>query len=164
MPGAKGVRYEPRAAEAFRRLIAASDAKALTPATAAAWLTAQDAKVLDRSGDAPEGSETAIVGKPQSGNSLTSEIAARSLAGVLSPILAPVVSIMQEVRDLLRGRNALEAPAPPPDRLLNADEAAALLACSRRSVSRYVAPVLPHKWKESDILRYIQGLKAADQK
>ena len=168
--GAKGVRYEPWAAGVFQRLLTASDAGAVTPSTAVAWLKANEA----RSNNEARSSEPPITEIAKSGNlPVMAEGTNRSLA----LILGPVVSIMQEVRDLLHDFRSgkaqtntaqLAAPATPvpdrllQDRLLTAEEAAALLACSPRSVSRHVAPVLPRKWRESDVLRYISSLEPKD--
>lgn len=75
--------------------------------------------------------------------------------GGLSDALRELTGFLRETRQTAPPE--LGAP-PPPDRLLTAEEAAGLLACSPRSVSRYVPPVLPRKWRESDCLRFIQGL------
>ena len=162
VPGAKGVRYEPRALGVFRRLLAASDANAVTPATATAWLEANREASLSASREAVpiEPAETAIIEKLVSGHS--ADLTTRGLAAIFSPM----VSVLQEVRDLLHdfrtGRAQIAPPAlPAPDRLLTAEQAAELLACHPRTVSRYVKSVRPHTWRESDCLRYIERLGEA---
>ena len=78
VPGAKGVRYEPRAAQVFGRLIAASDESAVTPATAVAWLKASDmvgreeGRAAETPSDLVIGEKNAIAGKTQSRNSTQS--------------------------------------------------------------------------------------------
>lgn len=99
--------------------------------------------------------------------------AARFFAGLLSPLTrlpAAMDNVADAIRELREGRSSAAALPPPQDRLLikdrllTAEEAAALLACSPRSVGRHVKEVLPRKWKESDVLRYIQQLKPKAQK
>jgi hypothetical protein len=63
--------------------------------------------------------------------------------------IAPLVAVLEKLVTRLE---------PPQDRLLTSDGAAVLLSCKPRSVGRYVRPVRPGRWRESDILRYIQGL------
>ncbi len=87
--------------------------------------------------------------------------APRGLAAVLGS-LAGLPAALRElggaIREMRQAR-AADPPAPPPqDRLLTADDAAGLLACHRRAVGRYVKPVLPGKWRLSDVLEYIAGL------
>ena len=45
------------------------------------------------------------------------------------------------------------------DRLLTSTEAACLLACRPRSVSRYVRPVRKGVFRWSDVMKYIEGLR-----
>lgn len=169
VPGAKGPRYEPRAVEVFRRLLAASDAKELTPGTAVAWLKLNEETKSKES--KPTANETAITErngiteKPLSGHS--ADLTTRGLAAIFSPM----VSVLQEVRDLLHdfrsGKAQIAAPtAPPQDRLLTAEEAAGLLACKPRSVGHRVPPVSenPRRYRESDVLRYIQQLEPKSPK
>lgn len=86
-----------------------------------------------------------------------------TLAGLPAALVAQT-SMLRELTGFLRETRATDKtrpapPSPPPaDRLLSAEDAAALLACHPRSVSRYVPPVLPRKWKESDVLAFIAGL------
>jgi hypothetical protein len=72
----------------------------------------------------------------------------------------PVARLEAEaLGELVAIRRLLESrTAPLEDRLIPAIEAAQLLACKPRSVSRYVTPVRPGVWKRSTILRYIAAL------
>ena len=144
----------------FQRLLDAQNAGALTPATAVAWLKATEAAGERISAD------NAIIGKTQSDNALveTASAGEQQMGRGFALILAPVVSIMQEVRDLLHdfrsGKVPVAAPAAPlPDRLLTAEQAADLLACKPRSVGLRVQPFSenPRRYRESDVWRYIGG-------
>lgn len=143
VPGVKGVRYPAEAVALFRNLIEAQDAGLVTPKTAAAWLS----RLRAEPGDAPllqsdtaaliplaRPTGTAIVPTSQSDN------------GTLTALLDRLVRAQES------------QPAPPEDRLLMAEEAAELLACSPRSVGRFVKPVRRGVWRRSDILRYIASL------
>jgi len=181
VPGAKGVRYEPRSVETFRRLVQASNENAVTPATAAGWLRAQeDSPVAEAPLPADAGmiqttaiaEQRGIAGKPTSGNS-TGQGGMSGLMMLLAP-LAGLPAAMHDfaaaVREFRAGRPQgagilQDAPvAPLPDRLLTAEQAAEILACHPRSVSRYVAPVRHRTWKESDVQRYIQSLEILEGK
>ncbi len=171
VPGAKGVRYEPRSVETFRRLVQASNENVVTPATAAGWLRAQedfavtepllpaDAEMIEVRAIAEQ---RRIAEKPTSDNS-----AGPANIGGLMTLLAPLAALPAALRELAA---SIHAPRPlqptpqvppTPDRLLTAEQAAELLACHPRSVSRYVTPVRHRTWKESDVQRYIAGLGSA---
>ncbi len=183
VPGAKGVRYEPRSADIFRRMLAASTANEVTPATAVAWLKINKGTQPAEDGQMVKGDQRAIAEKTQTGNpaqtgnSPSDEtqigFATRLLSGILAPITAVLKDLSNTLKDLAGETQGMRAdrkmlagtPAPAPampDRLLTAEQAADLLACKPRSVSRYVAPVRRRTWKESDVQRYIAGLNAED--
>lgn len=76
----------------------------------------------------------------------------------LSPI-SPLSAQASTETALMRLADLLtERANAPEDRLLTAEEASYMLACSPRSVGRYVKSVLPRKWRQSDIQKYINGL------
>jgi len=143
--GVKGVRYPAEAVALFRNLIEAQDAGLVTPKTASAWLSrlraeTGDAAMLpsDTSAMSPHTRPTgsAIVPMSQSDN-------------------GPLLSLLDR---LVRAQESQPAP-PAEDRLLDADAAAELLACSPRSVGRYVRPVRRGVWRRSDIMHYIAALR-----
>lgn len=156
VPGAKGVRYEPRSVDIFRRLLAASTANEVTPATAVAWLK------LNKDVQ-PAQADMAIAEKTQPGNSLMEQGQMGFATKLLSGVLAPITAVLQDLTGAIQGLRptlqALPAPAPPPDRLLTPEEAAALLACKPRSVSRRVLPVEqnPSRYRESDVFAYMRS-------
>jgi hypothetical protein len=57
----------------------------------------------------------------------------------------------------------LKKAVPPDDALLTADQAAAILSCSARSVRRRVLPVLRGRYRKSDVMRYIATLSPASR-
>jgi len=174
--GAKGVRYQPWAVGVFQRLLAAQEAGAVTQSTAVSWLRANDARPSETPSETSIAEQRSIAEYPKSGNHKFENglsetgFPGEGMSRGLAMIFGPVVSIMQEVRDLLRGRNALDqnllnAPPVPDrpvqDRLLTPEQAAGLLACKPRSVGRHVPPISenPRRYRESDVLRHIQDLQ-----
>ena len=137
VPGVKGVRYLPEAEAQFRRLIAAQNQGLVTPRTAKAHLE----RLLDAPG--------AIAERGQLSNAEGAEAVAvlqQSSARDLAAILDRLVSAQER------------AGAAPDDRLVGREEAAGMLACSPRSVGRYVRPVRAGVWRRSDLRGYIAGL------
>lgn len=119
VPGAKGVRYAPRAVEVFRRLIRASDAKQLTPGTATAWLKLNEEREA----------EDAIAGKPQLSNSANdaespagTDLMFSGFAPAAQPSSVDIVAVAQA-----QGRAQGLAGA---ERVLTAQEAAEVLSIS----------------------------------
>lgn len=164
--GAKGVRYEPWAALVFQRLLAAQEAGAVTQSTAVAWLKANEARAVEAGGETAITEQRGITEYPKSGNTAGQA----GISGLLA-LLAPLAGLPAAMRDLAAAVLEFRTQAAPqvtpqatplPDRLLTAEQAAELLACHPRSVSRYVTPVRNRTWKESDVQRYIQGLGSAD--
>lgn len=103
-------------------------------------------------------------------------LATRLLSGILAPVtaaldrLAPLADLPAALREFAAAAHrqqdaaALPAPAPPApmeDRLLTAEQAAEMLACHPRTVSKYVTPVRPRTWRYSDCLRYIDRVGKA---
>ena len=142
--GVKGVRYEARAVEQFRRLADAQDAGVITPKTAKTWL----ANLLETPPADVTLSpvENGRAETPRLSNADGNAALSQSRAGPLLPLL--------ERLDRL-----IEARIPPAeDRLIGREEAAHLLACSPANVSRYVRPVRRSTWRRSDVLAYIANL------
>lgn len=135
--GVKGVRYKPLAAEQFRRLLEAKDAKVITVSTALAYL----ANI--------EGSAVSAAEKPQSYN-LGGNAEMQQYGAALAGAVSGLVGRMDRMLEVM--------PAAPEDRLVGREEAARLLACSPAAVSRYVRPVRRKAWKHSAIMAYIAGL------
>ena len=139
VPGVKGVRYLPEAEAQFRRLIAAQDQGLVTPRTAKAH--------LERLLDSPL---PAIAERQQPSNA--------GAGGAIALLQQPSAHDIAAILDRLVAAQERAAP-PPDDRLVGRDEAAGMLACSARSVGRYVRPVRAGVWRLSDLRGYIAGLK-----
>jgi hypothetical protein len=142
-PGVKGVRY-PRAAVAkFASIIKAQDQGLITPKTVKVW--------MERLSETPvaaallRAENGALI--PQGGAAEATIVELQRWHNGLSELLERLVATQEE------------RPAPPvEDRLIDAEEAASLLACSPRSVTRYVPAVRRGVFRRSDVLRYIAGL------
>jgi len=148
-PGVKGVRY-PRASVAkFANIIQAKDQGLITPKTVRVW--------IERLSETPvaatllRAEEGALI--PQGRAAEAAIVELQRWHNGLSDLLERLVAVQEE-------RPAL----PIEDRLINAQEAASLLACSPRSVTRYVPAVRRGVFRRSDILRYIGGMAPVAKK
>jgi hypothetical protein len=66
-----------------------------------------------------------------------------------------LVAALRGFAEVLRALSERSALPPTPDRLLTAEQAAELLLCAPRSVGRYVKPLRPGVWRQSDVQKYI---------
>lgn len=127
----------------------------MTPASFAALV--KKAKAAQEAADAAgseivaTASRNGVNASMQGNASLT-----RSDTLLLGEALQAVVDALREAQSQLAITADRALPPPPPDSLLNRQEAAERLRCEPRSVGRYVKAFRPGVWRESDLLRYMQ--------
>jgi len=141
--GVKGVRYPPEAQELFALLIKAQDEGLVHPGTSEAFLArTQQEESNGQIAEYPKGNGQGQIARLTKGGENAESL----------------VRLMEAAIELTAQRIAAQVLPPPEDRLIRAEEAAALLACKARAVGRYVKPARPGVWKRSAILSYIQSL------
>lgn len=130
--GYKGARYPQEAMEKLNRLMAAADAKLITPGTVSAWLEQM----------AEPGEQLMVASAP----------------ALQSNGLAQMQAVVTGIQACVTELRALSVAAPREDELLRAEEVGAILKCSRATVRKHVSPVMRGRWRKSDVMRYIAGL------